>query len=162
MPSVDQLGKPVQRLRAEHEIDIGRARHDGRAFLAPDTAAHSDEKVAPRLLQVFHAPEIVKYLFLRPLAHRAGVEQDQVRIFRLVGDLEAFRRAQQVRHLVRVVLVHLAAECPNEQLFRHVICPRGSAARVHRASAATREKSARRDPACRRPTLPRAEWSPAR
>ena len=115
----------MQRLRAEHEVDVGRARHDGRAFLARDAAAHADEKVAPRLLQVFHAPEVVKYLFLRPLAHRAGVEQDQVRIFRLVGDLETFLDAQEIGHLVRVVLVHLAAECPDEELFRHVIRLRG-------------------------------------
>jgi len=51
------------------------------------------------------------------------LKQDQVRIFRLVGDLETFRRAQHVRHLVRVVLVHLAAEGPNEELFRHASRP---------------------------------------
>src|SRR5436190_18619257 len=37
-------------------------------FRSRDAAAHADEKVAPRLLQVFHAPEVVKYFFLRPLA----------------------------------------------------------------------------------------------
>jgi cell division septum initiation protein DivIVA len=43
-------------------------------------------------------------------AHRAGVEQDDVRVFGRVGLLEAFGRIQHVHHLVRVVLVHLAAE----------------------------------------------------
>ncbi len=161
-PRVDQLRQPVQRLRAEHKIDIGRARHYGRAFLAGDAAAHADEEVAPRLLQVFHAAEIVKHFFLRPFSHRAGVEQDQVRVFGPVGDLEAPLCAQQVRHPVRVVLVHLAAEGANEEFFRHASGLRASAARAQRVSAATREEPARRDPACNPPRRLRAGCSSAR
>jgi hypothetical protein len=40
----DQLRQAVQRLRPEHEIDVGRAGNDRRAFLAGDAAADADQQ----------------------------------------------------------------------------------------------------------------------
>ena len=54
-------------------------------------------------------PEQREHLLLRLLAHRAGVEQQQVRGGRVVRGLVPARLAQHVRHAGGVVLVHLAA-----------------------------------------------------
>jgi len=132
---IDQVRQPVQRLRAEDQVDIGRARHDRVAFLARNAAAHADEQIGPRLLQRLHAPEVVKHLLLRLFADRAGVEQDQVGVLGPVRCFEATLGAQDIRHLFRVVRVHLAAERADENLTRHASCLRGQAwaARARRA-----------------------------
>ena len=115
--ALDEVGQAVQGLRSEHHVDIRRALDDGLAFLAGDTAAHADDEVRIGLLQVLHAAQIRKHLFLRLFAHGTGVEQDDVRLFRVVGQFEpALVLAQHVGHLVRVVLVHLAAEGADVQL----------------------------------------------
>jgi hypothetical protein len=108
-----------QRLRPEHEVDIGRARHDRLALLARHTAAHPDDEIRIRLLEVLHPPQIVEYPLLRLFAHRAGVEQDHVGLFRIVGLDQRFGFTEHVRHLVGVVLVHLAAECANIELLHY-------------------------------------------
>ena len=100
----------MQRLRAEHHIDERRALDDRGAFLARDAAADRDHQTGLRALEMPHAAEIGEHLLLRLLAHRAGIEDDQIRVFRALGPLHAFSRAQDVGDLVRVVLVHLAAE----------------------------------------------------
>ena len=43
-------------------------------------------------------------------AHRTGVEQDDVGFFRVLSQFQFLVAAQHIGHLVRVVLVHLAAE----------------------------------------------------
>jgi len=107
---VDHLRQTVQRLRTEHQIDIRRARYDRRAFLACHAAAHADDQIRIRFLQLAHAAEIGENFFLRFFAHRARVEQNDVRVFRRVGLDESFSRAEYVDHLVGVVLIHLAAK----------------------------------------------------
>ena len=80
--ALDQLRQPMQRLRAEYEIDIRRARDDRGALLARDAAAHADNEVRAALLfRCSHAPQIVKHFFLRFFAHRARVEEDHVGVF---------------------------------------------------------------------------------
>src|SRR6185369_12639152 len=59
---------------------------------------------------VLHASEVREHLLLRLFAHRAGVEDDEVGVFRALGRLHAVALAQHVGDPVRVVLVHLAAE----------------------------------------------------
>ncbi|MNS94022.1 hypothetical protein D3C72_1282230 [compost metagenome] len=112
----DQVGQAVQRLRPEHHVDIGRALDDGGAFLAGHAATHADHQVRIGLLQVLHPAQVRKHFFLRLFTHRTGVEQDDVGLFRVVGQLQALVAAQHVGHLVRVVLVHLAAEGADVQL----------------------------------------------
>ena len=48
----DHLGQAMQRLRAEHEIDIRRALDDRLAFLARDAAADADHDGLVVLLQL--------------------------------------------------------------------------------------------------------------
>ena len=43
-----QLRQPVQGLRAEHQVDVGRALDDGRAFLRRHAAADADDAPAAR------------------------------------------------------------------------------------------------------------------
>ena len=45
----DERGQAMQRLRAEHDVDEGRAADDRSAFLRGDAAAHADHdvRVAP-------------------------------------------------------------------------------------------------------------------
>src|SRR6266581_53356 len=58
----------------------------------------------------------------RPELRRASISSgSRCSVCGPVGDLETPLRAQQVRHLARVVLVHLAAEGAYEELLRHVI-----------------------------------------
>jgi len=61
----DQGGQAVQGLRAEYHIDVRRARHDGGAFLAGDTAAYAYEQAGARPLQVFHPAQVVEHFLLR-------------------------------------------------------------------------------------------------
>ncbi|MNT15287.1 hypothetical protein D3C72_1503340 [compost metagenome] len=105
----------MQRLRTEHDVDVGRARDDGLAFLARHAAAHADLHALG--LQVLHAAEVGEHLLLRFLAHRAGVEQDEVGLVHVLRGLVALRGVEHVGHLVRVVLVHLAAEGLDEYFF---------------------------------------------
>ena len=42
LPRLEHFRQPVQGLRAEYEIDVGCAPHDGRAFLAGDATADTD------------------------------------------------------------------------------------------------------------------------
>ena len=107
-PARQHLGQAVQRLRAEDEVDVRRALDDRRAFLAGDAAADADQRAAR--LQVLDAAEVAEHLLLRLLAHRAGVEEDQVGVVDVVGRLVAGGGVQHVGHLGRVVDVHLAAE----------------------------------------------------
>ena len=77
----------------------------------------------PQVESTAHAAEIVEDAFLRVFAHGARVEQDHVGILGPVRARESFGRVQHVGHLVRVVLVHLAAERADEKLFRHgLVC----------------------------------------
>ena len=150
-PRADQRGQAVQGLRAEHDVDVGRAAHDRRALLARDAAADADDEVRSRALQFAHAAEIVEHALLRLLAHRAGVEQDDVGVLGTVGEREAVAVGEHVGHAVRVVLVHLAPEGADVELAGHRAvsgaggCPGGGG--VVRG----REYSARPDAARRRP-----------
>jgi hypothetical protein len=130
----DQLRQAVQGLRAEHDIDVRRAGDDGFALLAGDAAADADHQVRIQLLQVLDPAEVVENLLLRLLAHRAGVEQDDVGFFRVVGLDDTFGGIEHVGHLVRVVLVHLAPESADEQFFWHGITLKISGCRGNRAA----------------------------
>ena len=67
------------------------------------------------------------------LAHRARVEEDHVRILGPLGQREALGGVQHVGHLVRVVLVHLAAERADVELLCHcLICHRARGGRLIR------------------------------
>ena len=125
--AANEVGQAVQRLRAEHDVDVRRALHDRGALLRRDAAAHADDEVGALRLERAHAPQVVEHPLLRLLAHRARVEQDDVRVLGPLGERRAFGGMQHVRHLVRVVLVHLAAERANVELLRHGASDPGAA-----------------------------------
>ena len=110
----------VQGLGAKHYVNIGCSGNDGRAFLTRYAAADADQHAF--FLQVFDAAQIAENFFLRLLAHRASVEQNQVSLFHVLCRLIAIGCAQNVLHFVRVVLVHLAAEGFDKDFFGHGRC----------------------------------------
>ena len=95
-------------------VDVRRAADDRRAFLARHATADADDDVAAAGLQRLPPAQLAEDLLLRLLAHRAGIEQDDVRILGGVGGDEALVGSEHVGHLGRVVLVHLAAEGADE------------------------------------------------
>ena len=88
----DQVGQAVQRLRAEHDVDVRRALDDGRALLRCDAAADADDEVGALRLERAHAAQVVEHPLLRLLAHRARVEQDDVRVLGPLGERRRRRR----------------------------------------------------------------------
>src|SRR4030095_15181624 len=93
------------------------------AFLPRDAAAHADDEIGVLRLQRSHPAEIVEHALLRLLAHGAGVEKNDVGVLGSVGEDEPVGIGEHVGHLVRVVLVHLAAERAGGNYLRHGMCP---------------------------------------
>jgi len=75
----------MQRLRAEHHIHIGRALQDRRTFLARHAATHADQQIGVGQLKRAHPPQVGEHFFLGFFAYRAGVEQNDIGLFRPVG-----------------------------------------------------------------------------
>ena len=112
-----QLGQAVQGLRAKHHIYIRCPLDDLGAFLAGHAAAHANQHALG--FEVLHPAQVAEDFFLRLLAHRAGVEQNQIGLVHVLRGLITLGRAEHIGHLVRVVLVHLAAKCFDEDLLAH-------------------------------------------
>ncbi len=106
---LDQFRQTVQGLRAKHHIHIRRALDDHVALLTGDTAAHPDQQVGIGSFKRSHAPQIGKHLFFGLLAYRTGIEQNDISLFDLVCLYHSVAGAHHIRHLFRVILVHLAA-----------------------------------------------------
>ena len=111
----------MQCLRAENNIDIRRPGHNRRAFLARNTTTHRDHQIGLAFLEQADAAKIMKNLLLRLLAHRAGIKDDDIRVFRRIRLDNFFRSTEYVGHFVRIVLVHLAPEGTDEQFFGHLL-----------------------------------------
>ena len=109
----------MQRLQTEHQVDARRAIDDRAAPSCDATQPPTPgQHVGALLAERAHAAEIVEHALLRLLAHRAGIEQDDVGVVGAIGRRETFA-GEYVGHAVRVVLVHLAAERANEKLACH-------------------------------------------
>jgi hypothetical protein len=96
-----------------------RAGDDRRPFLARHAAADADHQVGIGELQQAYPAEVVENALLRLLAHRAGIEENDVGVVGGVGLDDFFGGSEYVGHLVRIVLVHLAPEGADEQFFGH-------------------------------------------
>ncbi|MPM32516.1 hypothetical protein SDC9_79079 [bioreactor metagenome] len=114
---IEQLWQAVQGLRAKDHVYVRCAFDDLFAFLAGDAAAHANQHAF--VLEVLDAAQVAEHFLLRLFAHRAGVEQDQVGFVDVGGGLVALGCAQHVGHLVRVVLVHLAAKGLDKYFLGH-------------------------------------------
>ena len=97
---LDQFGQAMQGLRAEHDVDVGCAFDDGHPLLAGNAATDADDQCGVLQLERTHPAKIVKHLFLRLLTHRAGVKEDDVRVFRGIGPDDTVDTAEQIDHLV--------------------------------------------------------------
>jgi hypothetical protein len=116
----DQLRQPMQGLWSENHVDVRRARDDRRTLLAGHAATHADHQIRIGLLEQAHAAEVVEDALLRLLAHRAGIEENDVGIVGAVGLDDVFGCGEHVGHLVRIVFVHLAPEGADEQFSCHL------------------------------------------
>ena len=100
-------------LRSDDEVDGRRAADDFLAFGLRDAAGHRDQNMAALagggLLQAAHPAKLGIDLLRRLLTDVAGVENDEIGVLSRRGLDIAFRR-QGVRHTLRIVDVHLAAE----------------------------------------------------
>ena len=123
---IEQLWQAVQRLRPEHQVHVWGAPDDGRALLRGDATTDADDHARTRLLERAPEAELGENFFLRLLADRTGIEQQHVGLGRVVGQLQAVRYREHVRHAGGVVLVHLTAEGFYEELARHISVCRGA------------------------------------
>ena len=110
----DHLRELADVVRPEDEVDVRDAREEPVLLLLRHAARHRDERAAPRL-HLAVAAERGEELLLRLLAHRAGVEEDEIRV---LGAVRARERVapEQLDHPVGVRGVHLAAEGVDEDL----------------------------------------------
>ena len=107
-----------QVLRTEDEVQPGEAPQQPLALLLRDATSDPDDAVRTLGLLFQEAAELGVELVFGLLANRAGVDNDDVRGVGFHSRLVA-RVVQQVRHLLRVVLVHLAPEGANVELPSH-------------------------------------------
>src|SRR6202044_456067 len=118
-----QIGQAVIALWTHNEIDRRHAANDLVTFGLGDAAGDRDgDAPAGSRCGVLHAADAAELgiNFLRRLfANVAGVEDDQIGVVGACGLDIAFRR-QSVRHTLRVVDVHLAAERLDVEFFRSV------------------------------------------
>ena len=91
---------------------LGKRLSSDSPFLLRDAAADADDEPGLDALAREQDAELRVQPVLGLLADRAGVDQDHVRVIGPVTRLET-RVVQQVRHLLGIVLVHLAPEGPD-------------------------------------------------
>src|SRR5258708_23158244 len=97
-------------LGAEHQIDERRARRDALALLTGDAAADADNHVWTLLLEQPPFAQQGEHFLLSLFANRAGIDQQHVRLRRIVGRGHAVGGLEHVPHLPGIVLIHLTAE----------------------------------------------------
>ena len=113
-----ELGQVDQVLGPEHEVEGREAAQQRVALLLGDAAADADQEPRLGALALEHPAQLGVELVLRLLPDRARVDDDQVGRLGLVGAVPAVVM-QQVRHLLGVVLVHLAAEALDVKATAH-------------------------------------------
>ena len=74
----------MQCLGPKNNVDKGRALGDSLALLAGYTAAHTYYKIWVCLFKMFPAAQLVKDFFLGFFADRAGIEQNNISVSRIV------------------------------------------------------------------------------
>jgi hypothetical protein len=116
-------------LRADHDVDEGRAADDLRAFGLRHAAGDGDHHAAPvfaRLPFLAQAAQFGEGFLRCPLADMAGVEDHHVGILRRIAGLETQRR-QHVGHARRIVHVHLAPIGADEKFLAGALVHDGAA-----------------------------------
>ena len=111
--ATQQIRKPMIVLRADDHIDRRLAAQNFAAFGLRD-ATRDDElrrlsAIRPLALDLARLAEFGKELLRRLLADMAGVVDDEIGLGDLRRLLVALRR-RQIRHALRIIDIHLAAE----------------------------------------------------
>ncbi len=109
----------MQGLWTKHKVDKRCTPRDALTFLAGNTAANTDHDALALLFQRAPAAEFGEDLFLRFFAYRTRVNEQEVGLVRISRELVTMRFAQDIRHFVRVILVHLATHGLDVELFAH-------------------------------------------
>ena len=106
--------------RADHDIDHRRALEQRLPFLLRHAPGHHDHRVAGGVVRLdAQLPQTRVQLVLGVLAHAARVDDDDIGVA-VVGRAVVPGGIQQPGHLLRVVIVHLAAVGFDEVLAAHV------------------------------------------
>jgi len=107
---VEHFGQAVIGLRANHDGNRRRARHNLLSLGLRDAARDCDQRCLTRLVARLHQAANVRIdLLSRLFADVAGVEDDEIGLLALRrGRYAAF--AQQFGHALAIIDVHLAAE----------------------------------------------------
>ena len=119
---MQQLGQPMIRLRADHDVDERSPLEQGLALGLGHTTCDADQHVhsarAPALAQTPQATELGVYLLRGFLPDVARVQNDEIGVIGALGGDIAVRR-QRIRHSGGIIHVHLAAVGLDEQLLGH-------------------------------------------
>ncbi|MNN67141.1 hypothetical protein D3C81_1827600 [compost metagenome] len=91
---IEHFRQAVQGLRPKHHVDTGRTATDVFTFLRGHAATHADNQRRVLFFQQPPAAQHGENFFLRFLADRAGIEQQHVRFFSVVGPLITVRASQ--------------------------------------------------------------------
>ena len=110
---VQQLGRPVHVVGAEHDVDVRRPPADRVTVLLGQAAADHDLEVGAGRFERLEVAERAVELVVGVLADAAGVEHDHVGLVRPLGGLQTVG-LEQAGDALGVVLVHLAPEGANE------------------------------------------------
>ena len=106
-------GRVRQVVGAEHDVDVARPRHDLVTVLLGEAPPDRDLQVGTLVLERLQRAQMPVELLVGVLTDAAGVQDDDV------GVVDARRRFHPVgrehpRDALRIVLVHLAPEGPDE------------------------------------------------
>ena len=113
----------MQSLWAKHHVHNGSTINNGLAFLAGNATPHANHDVRIIPLQLLPAPQLGKNFFLGFVSYGAGIDQDHIGFIFPLSQLQAMRSRQNVRHLCRIVLVHLTTMRLYIQLAFHKLLP---------------------------------------
>ncbi len=110
-PAQQQLRKPPEHMRAEHDIDARIALFDflRNVFLLHHAAAHADGHIRARLLDVRILSHDAEHALFGMLAHGTGVDDDDVRLRGVLCPRIAHLR-QHTRNALGVRLILLTAK----------------------------------------------------
>ena len=90
----EQLGHAGNVVGADQDVHVGRAREHVRAVELGHAPADANQELRSRATSLLQAAEGVIQLLRRPLAHRAGVDEDEVGVVLRGGGLVPFRLEQ--------------------------------------------------------------------
>jgi hypothetical protein len=106
---INHTGEPVQRLRAEYDVNERSPSGNCSALLTCHTSPNTDNDVGAFGFQTSPPTQLMEYFLLSFLPYSAGVQENDVRVVFRPNERRVMSLSEQIRYSRRVVLVHLAA-----------------------------------------------------